>query len=156
MKNPFAKFKRLYLAGKYDEALHELVSLEKKHSLPPNLLIIKATCIQLGSESSPYTLDDAEAAYKKALEIDPKYVKALNEIGNYYLNVLDKRNTARPYFEKALSIARTQISEAIGGIAECISETNPDEALKFIKKAVKSAVDSKIIDDTVVYIERTT
>jgi tetratricopeptide (TPR) repeat protein len=154
MKDPFAKFKALYLAGQDDEALHELASVEKEHSLPPNVLVIKGMCIELGSGTTPYTLDDAEAAYKKALEIDPDYVEALNEAGYYYLNMLDKRDTARPYFEKALSIACTQISEAIKGIAECISETAPGEALNFIKKAVKNAVDSQIIDKTVAEIKK--
>ena len=154
MKDPFAKFKELYLAGRDDEALHELASVEKEHSLSIDVLIIKGACIQLGSGTAPYTLSDAEAAYKKALEIDPENLEALIEVGYYYFVMDNRADIARPYFDKALSIARIRLSEAIKGIAECISETAPSEALGFIEQAVKNAVDSQIIDKTVAEIKK--
>ena len=149
MKNPFAKFKKLYLAEKYDEALKEVAMLEKEYSLPPNLLIIKAACIFLGSGTTAYSLDDAETAYKRALEIDPENVEALIEAGYHYLNVLDKREIAKHYFDKAISISRTRNSDAIIGMAECISETSPKKALQFLNKTVSKAVDLKMIEKTI-------
>jgi tetratricopeptide (TPR) repeat protein len=154
MKNSLEKIKQLCSSEQFDEALQELESLEKENSLSPNLLVLKATCIQLGKDESLYTLADAETTYKKALEIDPNHVDALNEIGYYYLNVLDKQDIARPYFDKAMSIARTQLSEAIRGMAECISETSPEEALSFIEQSVKNAVNPDIIQDTIRDIEK--
>lgn len=154
MKDPFAKFKKLYLAGQDDKSLHELANLEKEHSLPIDVLIIKGACIQLGSETSPYKLEDAEAAYKKALEIDPESLEALIEAGYYYFVMDNRADIAKPYFEKVISIARTRLTEAIIGIAECISETSPKKALRFIEKAVKNTADSKMIDKTIAEIKK--
>jgi tetratricopeptide (TPR) repeat protein len=149
MKETFTKFKELYYAKQFDEALNEIAILEKKHGLPLDVLIIKGMCIQLGSEKSPYRLDDAESAFKKALEIDPDNLEALIEIGHYYRAIDDRDDIAKTYFEKAFSIARTRISEAIQGIALCISETNPSEALSFIEQAMKDSFDLEKIDWTV-------
>ena len=158
-KNPFAKFMKLCIkaadseaAG--DKALLELEKLEQQLDLPPNILVAKAACIQLGSEKTTYTLDDVEAALKKALEIDADNVEALIEIGYFYNYVLDKPAIAKPYFQKALSFSRKQLSDSIKGIAECISETSPKKALDFIKKASKDTLDSRIIKNTVTEIKK--
>jgi len=149
MESPFDAFIRLYSQEQYDEALRELVTVEKTHCLPPNILVIKAACIQLGSGDGPYALEDATSAFKRALEIDPEYVEALNESGYYWLYVLDRREVARPCFEKAMGIARSQLTEAIVGIAECIAETSACEALEFIEQAVKDTVDREAIDKAI-------
>jgi tetratricopeptide (TPR) repeat protein len=154
MKDPFQKFKRLYLAEQYDKALYELARLEKEHKLPIDVLIIKGTCIQLGSEKTPYILSDAESAYKKALEIDPENLEALIEAGYYYFVMDNREDIARPYFYKAFSIARKRISEAVRGIAECISETSPKKALRFIESAAKDTVDLRMINKTVADIKK--
>lgn len=158
-KNPFEKFMKLCIKAEdnetlNDKALFELAKLEQQHDLPPNVLVAKAACIQLGSGTTTYTLDDAEAALKGALEIDEENVEALIEIGYFYNYVLDKPVIAKPYFQKALFLSRKQLSESIKGIAECISETSPKKALNFIKKASKDTLDSRIIKNSITEITR--
>jgi len=89
MKNPFEKFHNLHQIGEYDKALVELKSIEKQHPLPPNVLVLKGSCIQLASEELSYKLTDAEAAFKEALEIDKKHTDALLDLGYLYLRVYD-------------------------------------------------------------------
>jgi tetratricopeptide (TPR) repeat protein len=153
MKNPFAKFEALYKAAEHDEefdkALSEIAKIEQDHELAPNILVSKGDCIQLGS-GSVYVLSDAEAAYKRALEIDPEHIEAHIELGFFYLNIMNEGDKALPYFENALSLARSKITQAVEGMATCLSETkSPREALDFIERAIENTIDKDKINKTI-------
>jgi tetratricopeptide (TPR) repeat protein len=66
----------------------------------PKLWCMRGDLIQLGPENAP-SLDDALASYKRAVEIDPQFIEAWEEIGNFYDNVLDEEDKAKPYFREA-------------------------------------------------------
>jgi tetratricopeptide (TPR) repeat protein len=67
----------------------------------PKLWCMRGNLIELGPENSPYSLDDALTSYKRAIEIDPQFVEAWEEIGYFYRNVLDDEDNAKPYFREA-------------------------------------------------------
>jgi tetratricopeptide (TPR) repeat protein len=86
------------------DAALEVIALadEATRAFPrsPKLWCMRGDLIQLGPGNSP-SLDDALASYKRAVEIDPQFVEAWEEIGNFYHNVLDEEDKAKPYFHEA-------------------------------------------------------
>jgi len=65
------------------------------------LWMIRGDLIQLGPESSPYSLEDALASYQRAIEVDPEFAEAWDEIGHYYDAILDDETAAQKHFEHA-------------------------------------------------------
>ncbi|MCX6923528.1 MAG: hypothetical protein NT154_10020 [Verrucomicrobia bacterium] len=65
------------------------------------LLVMRGNLIELGPESCPHPLDEALRSYRRAVEIDPLFAEAWEEIGHYYDAVLDDEERARPYFDRA-------------------------------------------------------
>ena len=159
MQDPFGKFHKLRLGAKcdedYDEALRELKKIEEQRTLPVNILVLKGMCIQLGSEKCPYALADAEAAFKSALEVDGDYFDALIELAAFYNTTQGQAEKALPFYEKALQLARSQLTEAIQGYAECCSEVrSADEALALIDQFLGEPVDRERIDKTIASIKK--
>ena len=153
MKNPFKRFHELRTAEEFDEALVELARVEKHHKLPPNILVLKGICILLAKKSG-YGLDDAETAFKAALAVDKEYVDALLELGYLYLYVHNDAQESIPYFRKAIELARSQMSNAVQGLAEALAETiSPEEGLKFIENATKNPFDQRNIDESMEWIK---
>lgn len=66
----------------------------------PKLWCMRGNLIELGRENSPHTLDDALASYKHAIEIDPQFIQAWEDIGYFYRNVLDEEDKAKPCFHE--------------------------------------------------------
>lgn len=148
MRNLFKKFEKLHKSAKsekdFDKALRELKRIESKYPLTPKILVMKGDTIQLSSENSPYELDDAEKAFKKALEIDSEYQEALTELGWYYLYVFNSAKRALPYFKKAFELSRGKLAESIQGIAECTMKMeSPQKAKEFVKNSVKSCINKE-------------
>jgi tetratricopeptide (TPR) repeat protein len=65
------------------------------------LWVMRGDLIQLGSESCPHPLEEALRSFQCAVELDPQFAKAWDELGHYYDAVLDDEKTAQEYFEKA-------------------------------------------------------
>ena len=65
------------------------------------LWCLRGDLIQLGPEDNPHTLDDALTSFRKAIEIDPGFAEAWEEIGHFYHAVLDDEPGAEPYFREA-------------------------------------------------------
>ena len=65
------------------------------------LWVMRGDIIQLGSESCPHPLEEALRSFQRAVEIDPQFAEAWDELGHYYDAVLDDEKTAQEYFEKA-------------------------------------------------------
>lgn len=62
---------------------------------------MRGNLIELGPENSAHGLDDALASYKRAIEIDPQFIQAWEDIGDFYRNVLNQEDKAKPYFHEA-------------------------------------------------------
>lgn len=147
MNNYYEKFISLFLLEKFDEACEEFKNGESKSMPSASLLVKKGMCILLSSEKSPYSLRDAEVAFKDAIKKDENCIEAYVELAYFYLNVNDQAETAIPYFEKAIEISRKSASEAIGGIGLCISEIkSPEIALDYLKTNCQLSLDDKVLD----------
>jgi hypothetical protein len=77
-----------------DEAIREFPQ-------SPRLLVMRGDLIQLNPENTPQTLQDALASYQRAVEIDPKFAEAWEEIGHFHDVVLADEKTAQTFFDKA-------------------------------------------------------
>ncbi|HEY5505552.1 MAG TPA: hypothetical protein VIK28_10385 [Sedimentisphaerales bacterium] len=69
--------------------------------LSARLWEMRGCLIQLGPESLPHPLEESLHSFQRAVEIDPQFADAWDEIGHYYDAVLDDEKTAQEYFEKA-------------------------------------------------------
>jgi len=65
------------------------------------LWCLRGDLIQLGPENTPHSLDDALACFQRAIEIDPGFAEAWEELGHFYHVVLDDETGAQPYFREA-------------------------------------------------------
>jgi len=78
------------------EATMETITLadEATRAFPrsPKLWCMRGNLIEVGPENSPHSLDDALASYKRAIEIDPQFIEAWEDIGYFYRNVLDEED----------------------------------------------------------------
>ena len=67
----------------------------------PKLWCMRGDLIQLGSEDCPHSLDDSRVCYKKATEIDPRFIEAWESLGHFHNAVLDDEITAQRFFSEA-------------------------------------------------------
>ena len=74
--------------------------------------------IQLLQDTSEYELSDAEAAYIRAISIDPTYAEGYTSLGFFYDAVLDDPERAKPFFEKAIALGDTEAIEGLRSVAE--------------------------------------
>jgi tetratricopeptide (TPR) repeat protein len=90
------------------EASLELIALADEavriFSQSPQLWCMRGCLIQLGPEGNPHSLDDALASFKHAIELDPQFAEAWEEIGYFYDYVLDDEASAQPYFREAVRL----------------------------------------------------
>ncbi len=84
----------LEVLGIADEAVAAFPSSAK-------LWCMRAALIQLGSASSPYTLDEALLCYQRALAAAPSSAEVLEDIAHFYDAVLGDSTTGAEYFAQA-------------------------------------------------------
>lgn len=65
------------------------------------LLVMRGNLIQLGPESGPHPLEEALRSYQRAVELDPQFAEAWEEIGHYHDAVLDDEPAALRFFQEA-------------------------------------------------------
>lgn len=147
MENLFEKAENLANEGKY-ELLDKLVSeMEAIGCLHPELLILKARCIQTTDSPLSADLQDVEKTLETAIVLDKTFFPALVELGYLKLNVLDDAKGAIPLFDKAIEIINKIATEAIIGRALCEAEINSKEqALAFIEKAKDRIIEPEKMD----------
>jgi len=68
------------------------------------LWVMRGDLIQMGPESCPQPLEESLRCYQHAVEADPQFAEAWEEIGHYHDAVLDDEEGARPYFDRASSL----------------------------------------------------
>jgi hypothetical protein len=66
----YAALQRLLKAKKWEEALAQVDTLLAANPVAAQLYLLRGQLIQLQSENTAYTLDDTEATFNKALELD--------------------------------------------------------------------------------------
>jgi tetratricopeptide (TPR) repeat protein len=65
------------------------------------LWLMRGDLIQIGPKSCPHPLEEALRSYQRAIEIDPQFVDAWDEIGHYHDAVLADETGAQKYFREA-------------------------------------------------------
>lgn len=65
------------------------------------LWVMRGDLIQLGPESCPHPLEESLASYQRAVEVDPQFAEAWDEIGHYHDAVLSDEAAAQRYFREA-------------------------------------------------------
>jgi tetratricopeptide (TPR) repeat protein len=97
--------------------VREVARLAEESGLPAAHGMV-GDLIQLLDETSEYDLADAEAAYLRAIEIDPTYAEGYSSLGYFYDAVNDDPERARPYFEKAIALGDTAAEEGLESVLE--------------------------------------
>lgn len=69
--------------------------------LSARLWEMRGCLIQLGPECCPHPLEESLRSFRRAVELDPQFADAWDEMGHYYDAVLDDEKTANEYFDKA-------------------------------------------------------
>ena len=68
-----------------------------------------------------------------SLQIDSEHIEAILALGWFHLNIQDDVQKALPLFTRAIDIAKSQLTEAIIGTANCLCEVSSvEEALKYL------------------------
>lgn len=141
MSNPLEEIKSKYKTGEYADALSLVEKTEREGLLDPEILVWKGRCLQLVDHTS-YELSDIENMFKQALDMNPELTPALQELGWFYLNVLDDAAKAIELFDRAIAVLRHQLTDAVIGKTKSLAETSKkDAALKFISSASQVALD---------------
>jgi tetratricopeptide (TPR) repeat protein len=158
MKKPsLEEIRTRYKEGRYQEALSLIEKVEQEGLqglLNPEVLVLKGCCIQLDDEETPYELADAEHAFEQALKIDEKFTPAIIELAWFYLNVLDDAVRAAPLFERAINLHKLMLTEAVIGMAKCLSETKTkDIAKEYLEEIANSLLDPAQIQNAISEIE---
>jgi Tfp pilus assembly protein PilF len=90
------------------------------------LWILRGDLIQLSDDDGAYSLDDALASYRAALEHDPNSAEANESIGRFLDAVQDKPAEAESYLRKAIELGGGQSAEE--GLAQVLAQLGRPEA----------------------------
>ncbi|HEV8427565.1 MAG TPA: hypothetical protein VGQ41_06605 [Pyrinomonadaceae bacterium] len=148
--------KRLYRSEKYDDALRVIEDAEHRTLVSPALLVWKSRSLQL-ADNPMGDLADAQTSLQQALNMDDEYLPALIDLAYFHLNVMDDAEAALPLLRKALSISTDNVTDAVIGLGQCISETDsPNAALAFLQKNESLTIDSSRLEELKADLERST
>jgi tetratricopeptide (TPR) repeat protein len=121
-KRGLARVRRLWLAGKYEDALALVSRLLKDWPDNPQLLVMWADLIQLQDAEDGPTLEDAKAAYERAIDLAPQTPEALIELGHYYFTLEDDADSADKCYAKATTVCKQFLKEALLAQAKALAE----------------------------------
>lgn len=122
MADSLDKLATLIAEERFDEVLLLMSAIEASRSLTLPELLLKGRSIQLASGKGTPPLSEAERTFLQILGQDGDYVPALLELGWFYFSVEDDAKRAMPLFERAISLSRSQLNEAIKGKEDCLEE----------------------------------
>ena len=112
------KIWKLWNEGCTDDALHILVSTIPSDCYTEELLIDKASLIQI-SDYGEYELIDAENILKTACEFYPESAEAHYELGKFYDAVMADTENGLKYLKIAKQNLLKKLAEVEQGIREC-------------------------------------
>ena len=94
--------KHLMWSQEYDRALLEVEVLRDKCRDCPSIWILRGDLIQLAESADTPPLEEAAVSYKKALEIDPNNLEALESLAHFYDAVVSEPANARQYAQACI------------------------------------------------------
>src|SRR4029450_4715791 len=101
-KDVYAALQRLLKTKRWEEALTQVDTLLAANPLAAPVHPLRGQLIQLQGESTAYALEDAEAAFKRALELDGTYFDALVELMDFYDAVCADSSKALAYAKQEI------------------------------------------------------
>lgn len=104
---------------RFDEALLELELLIKTSPECAHLWVLRGILIQL-SDISTLTLEDAEQSFLKALEIEPDFIEALEDLTHFYYAVMDDKEKTRAILNR-LDESLSRVSAGVQEIREWLN-----------------------------------
>ena len=118
--------------------VEEVVTLAAETNSPMAYAMV-GDLIQLLQDTSQYELSDAEAAYLRAVSVDPSYGEGYTSLGYFYDAVLNDPHRARPFFEKAIAFGDPEAREGLSAVLERIGARprDPLDRRKRIQRARK-------------------
>jgi len=84
------------------------------------LWCLRGDLIQISNDEGRYRLEDAEASYTRAAEIDPEDPEAFESLGFYYDAICADPGKAEPFFRRAIDLGADE--SAHEGLAEVMAE----------------------------------
>ena len=111
-RDQYTALKRLLKTKKWKEALTKVDALLASNPCAAQLYLLRGQLIQLQGDSTAYAPDDAEAAFKKALELDNTYFDALVELMHFYDAVCADTPKAIQYAKQVKALAQKALDEA--------------------------------------------
>ena len=115
---------RLWLAAEWESLtavqLQRLEEGLRQFPKSARLWILRGDLIQLGGDDSRYSLEDALASYRMALERDPTSAEAHESIGHFLHAVANEPAEAEPYFRKAIELGGGKT--ASDGLAQVLEQ----------------------------------
>jgi len=96
----------------WEEALTQIHKLLEANPLAAQLHLLRGQLIQLQDENTPYSLEDAEQAFRRAVELDTTYFDAIVELMHFYDAVCPDTPKAIEYAKQVKAFAQKALSEA--------------------------------------------
>jgi tetratricopeptide (TPR) repeat protein len=135
-KRGVAQVKREWRAAHYDRALSSASRLLMEWPDNPRLLIMWGALVQLQSGEAGATLDEAQGALRRAVELDEESPAAWKELGHFLSAVEDDAGGASRCFDKTISLCKRLLAEALLANAQSLTELERrEEALACIAEA---------------------
>jgi tetratricopeptide (TPR) repeat protein len=110
--DPCVALQRLLKAQLWKEALAQVDTLLEANPCAVQLHLLHGQLIQLQDENTPYTLEDAEKAFRRAVELDTTYFDALVELMHFYDAVCPDTPKAVAYAKQVKALAQKALAEA--------------------------------------------
>lgn len=111
-KAQYTALKRLLKTQRWEEALTKVDELLAANPFAAQLYLLRGQLIQLQGESTTYSLDDAEASFHRALELDDTSLDVLVELMHFYDAVCADTPKAIKYARKVKALAQKALDEA--------------------------------------------
>ena len=110
--NQWVTLQRLLEGQLWEEALAQVDQLLEANPFAAQLHLLRGQLIQLQDENTPYSLEDAEKAFQRAVELDATYFDALVELMHFYDAVCPDTPKAVAYAKQVKALARKALAEA--------------------------------------------
>jgi tetratricopeptide (TPR) repeat protein len=111
-KDQYTALQRLLKAKQWEEALTRVDALLASNPCAAQLYLLRGQLIQLQDDRTVYALDDAETAFKRALELDNTSLEALVELLHFYDAVCADAPKAITYAKQVKALAQKALDEA--------------------------------------------
>jgi tetratricopeptide (TPR) repeat protein len=120
-KTPYTALKRLLKTQRWEEALTRVDDLLAANPFAAQLYLLRGQLIQLQGDNTAYSLEDAEAAFRRALELDDTSLDALVELMHFYDAVGTDTTKAIKYARKVKTLAQKALDEASAVLDDAIT-----------------------------------